>query len=376
MLETPDLKEHRKLKVPSPPGEGRSYFPPLTGLRTVASVMVFLHHFNPFTPKIFGGPVHRFIQEFHVGVTIFFVLSGFLICYRYYDKVRMNRSWLKPYFVNRFARIYPMYFLMTILAFLPFICHCSLRENWKLLLLNLSFARGFFDDLKFTGVKTGWSLTVEEMFYFLFPVIVIFHRRLRLGVYTVLFVSTGVLLWALFRHTNFHGFFGSLQFVFEFTFFGRCFEFFAGMYFALLFKKMKVQLPRKGWWKTAAGIFYISICIAFLAYNREHSVDADHFIFFETLINNFLLPPGIALLLYGLLSERNVITRSLGSPPFVLLGKSSYVFYLIHNGFLFSILYLGLQLSLPVVFILLEAISVVLFLLVEKPLNRSIRKLA
>ena len=56
-------------------------FPALTGIRAVAAFMVYIHHRNPFDEVFFGKKIHDFFGEFHVGVTIFFVLSGFLITY-------------------------------------------------------------------------------------------------------------------------------------------------------------------------------------------------------------------------------------------------------------------------------------------------------
>src|SRR5690606_34174966 len=82
------------------------YFKPLTGVRAIAAFMVYLHHFNPITQNNNFKYPYLFINEFHVGVTLFFVLSGFLIAYRYSE---MNNFSFKNYFVNRFARIYPMY---------------------------------------------------------------------------------------------------------------------------------------------------------------------------------------------------------------------------------------------------------------------------
>ena len=60
-------------------------FDSLTSIRAVAAFMVYLHHFNPFI-GIKTLYIGDFISEFHIGVTIFFVLSGFLISYNYLGK--------------------------------------------------------------------------------------------------------------------------------------------------------------------------------------------------------------------------------------------------------------------------------------------------
>lgn len=352
-----------------------NYFPALTGIRAVAASMIFLLHFNPFKVVWFGQFIHDSFNEFHVGVTIFFVLSGFLICYRYSDVIILERKWLQRYFVNRFARIYPMYFIMTVLSFIPAICssYCGI----KLLFLNLTFFRGFFDEYKFTGVPGGWSLTVEEMFYFLFPLIIFFSKKMKLFYQPILFIAIGILLWDIFKNISFHGFFSSLTFIFEYTFFGRCFEFYTGIFLALYVKSHQAQMIIKRYsYRTIVGILYIITCIILLVINRRHSLEQGQFLFFETLVNNLILPLGIAILFYGLLTEKTGIRKMLESNIFTLLGKSSYIFYLIHNGFLFSFFFLTLHINIVVIFFLMHGISLILYLFVEKPLNNLIRHAA
>ena len=55
--------------------KSNTYLPALTGVRAIAAFMVFFHHFNQAS---FPYPIYRVLNEFHTGVTVFFVLSGFL----------------------------------------------------------------------------------------------------------------------------------------------------------------------------------------------------------------------------------------------------------------------------------------------------------
>ena len=368
------LRDYNREKIMQKNTINSNYFPALTGIRTVAASMVFLAHFNPFKAVWFGQFIHDSLNEFHVGVTIFFVLSGFLICYRYSDVIILERKWLQRYFVNRFARIYPMYFIMTVLSFIPAICtsYCG----FKLLFLNLTFLRGFFDEYKFTGVPGGWSLTVEEMFYFLFPLIIFFSKKMKLFYQPVLFIALGILLWDIFKNISFHGFFSSLTFLFEYTFFGRCFEFYTGIFLALYVKSKAQMTIKKYSYRTTVGILYIITCVALLVINKRHSLEQGQFLFFETLVNNLILPLGIATLFYGLLIEKTWIRKMLETNIFTLLGKSSYIFYLIHNGFLFSFFFLTLHFNIVVIFFLMHGISITLYIFVEKPLNNLIRHAA
>jgi peptidoglycan/LPS O-acetylase OafA/YrhL len=155
-----------------------NYFKALTGVRVIAAYMVFIHHKNPFDENFFGTSIFDFFREFHIGVTIFFVLSGFLIAYRYFEEENIN---FKYYLVKRFARIYPVYFVLTTVTFLGYAIYYSKLDmnNLGLYFFNITFLRGFFDDLKFTGIAQGWSLTVEECFYFLAPLFLFLLKKVK-----------------------------------------------------------------------------------------------------------------------------------------------------------------------------------------------------
>jgi peptidoglycan/LPS O-acetylase OafA/YrhL len=92
------------------------------------------------------------------------------------------------------------------------------------------------------------------------------------------------------------------------------------------------------------------------------------------IINNIILPVGVAVLFLGLITEKTIIKKILGSKLFVLLGKSSYTFYLIHLGIL-STLISQFTDSIPVKFLLINIIAVVLFKTIEERCNNIIRKI-
>ena len=91
------------------------------------------------------------------------------------------------------------------------------------------------------------------------------------------------------------------------------------------------------------------------------------------VLNNVGLPLlGIGPLLWGLVREDTGLRRLLGSAPLVLLGRSSYAFYLIHMGVLQQLL--RGHLPSPVVAVLLYGLAIGLYWLVEEPLNRWLRR--
>lgn len=78
----------------------------------VAALMIFLNHYESANCS-----VNRFCNvflEFHSAITIFFVLSGFLITVHYFEKARLNLKSLRDFYIKRLVRIYALLILVTI----------------------------------------------------------------------------------------------------------------------------------------------------------------------------------------------------------------------------------------------------------------------
>ena len=90
----------------------------LTGLRFYAAFWVFLYHFFPVYTSL---PKVGYFEIGYLGVDLFFILSGFILTYVYYDKFFVNKVSVIDYWnfvVKRFAKIYPLHFIIT-LIFIP-----------------------------------------------------------------------------------------------------------------------------------------------------------------------------------------------------------------------------------------------------------------
>ncbi|MEA2163625.1 MAG: hypothetical protein QOK37_1752 [Thermoanaerobaculia bacterium] len=331
----------------------------------------FMHHFALTT--IIPAALLVFTNELHIGVSLFFVLSGFLIYRRYATTVEHSGSWWYRYGVNRIARIYPMYFLFTAITFL--IIHEHRVGMWA---LHLTMLRGFSDVYKFTGIGQGWSLTVEECFYFSAPLFFLWLRKSR-RFWPPLFVvyGAGLLLLSAGHAAGFRGFFEGWRFMSVYTFFGRAFEFFAGMFVARLLSARPAQGGRPI--VTYGSIAGIGITIALLT--RLQGPHGEVALLNSSLaiaVNNVIIAALFAALIYALAAERSIVHRILGSKPVVLLGRASFVFYLIHMGPFRGAIqgYLHLPagvIEVAVMFIVMNVIAVLVFLILEEPLNRAVR---
>ena len=385
----------------------QNYIPALTGVRALAAYLVFISHFAYVFDEGFPHILQRFLGEFHIGVSVFFVLSGFLITFRYYtDFNHLSTSWFMQYLKNRVARIYPMYFILTVAAFIYYFAtnDQTITKDYQhpvaLLLMNVTFLRGFFYRFWDTGIAQGWSLTVEECFYFSAPLIFLVAKRFgKFYIQPVVITCTGILLYFLFSHVDWYGFFGNFTFVMLFTFFGRCFEFFVGMQLARYVLKKGFARTNKISY-TYTGFLLIFVCVLIMALQpipKGWAAGVESPV--GIIVNNYFLCIAVALFFYGILTETTRFKKLLALPFMELLGKSSYIFYLIHLGWLYNLMHSGFDwlndyafelydkwgltwhspfeydsLNLLYAFIILNIISVTLFKLIEEPLNHYIRR--
>ena len=356
-----------------------SYIPSLTGLRAIAAFAVYFHHF-PLSPFIFGNWVEKFSLELYIGVSIFFVLSGFLITLRYEEKFQNGHRGFKRYFVNRFARIFPLYFILTTLTFILPYWFALPPDDLSAVsyILNITLLKAYSDIYIHAGISQGWTLTVEETFYLLAPVFFIYAGKIKYWMWIILLLIAGFLLTLIFSKIHFLSFFPNYLFTLGNTFFGRGFEFFIGVYLAHIYRAVPVQASLKRFTGyTITGALAITGVVILLMYTgiSEH-VKYGKSSFSGTLINNFILPPGIGIFMYGLLSEKTIFRKLLETKLFQLLGKSSYAFYLIHAGVIQFFLRKYVIDVTAITFVILVMLSVVIYKFVEEPLNKLIKRLS
>lgn len=340
---------------------GNEKYPALTGIRALGALAVFNAHF-------FGGEAMLSINV----MAFFFVLSGFLIVRMYYNSILFSGNWIGKYFVNRFARIYPVYFLLLTIA----IAFYPSRIDPLVLLRNYTLTQALLD----TGhliIQPTWTLTVEECFYFLAPLIIILIKRLNF--FYALFLSVillGIGLWISELPLTF---LHSKKFIFSSTYLGHFFEFYCGVFLALIVmekEKMKSGMPATLKWTLTGttGIAFILIAMQIVYSIKPLNT------YLIVLLNNFLIPVPVAILYYGFIFERSAFSVFLSGRIMGLLGRSSYAFYILHLPFItyfsrpFLEPYVNIWLSFIITLFVTTLVSILLFLFYEEPINLFIRK--
>lgn len=140
------------------------YFGSLDGLRAIAILAVFWHHFATVIPGLYIS------GRGFLGVDLFFVISGFLIVTLLLRERRRTGSVsVRDFYIRRFLRIFPPYYLMLlVVALSAFLMPGSTSAAIK---RDLPFAAFYLSNLvpMSSVLSITWSLSAEEQFYLVVP---------------------------------------------------------------------------------------------------------------------------------------------------------------------------------------------------------------
>jgi len=352
----------------------------LTGLRAIAAYAVLVAHIISWTIAR-KDPSLQVLSErvAYFGISLFFVLSGFVIEYNYTDSL-MLEGWrgVINFLIARFARLYPLYAALFVYAFyssrVPYldrpdivISHLTLTQSW------IGAIRAYF--------PATWTISTEWFFYLAFiPLARLFAvvRRpgrallalLALGMMGlgILFYNRGEVVWVLISIPGLLNR-GDLSinvwdWVTYYSPLTRILEFFVGCLCARLHRQNLRPVPG------LMAIGAIGWCVAVIAWGDQFGNDI------VALLPNFIYAPAIAALILYVLGK-NVLSNILSSRPLLLLGEISYSVYLMQGlivGRIFSFIdsaVLGSLVSICAV----TLISIITWLLIERPFRYLIRRL-
>lgn len=339
-------------------------FEALTGIRAIAAYFVFFHHFPP-SEKLFGIGFTRFFNQGYCGVLIFFVLSGFLIAYQYRSSQTSKRSW-KEFYLRRLARVYPIFFILTVLTL--FVRH---NRDWNTWIFNLTLLKAYFEEWHGSAVMPAWSLTLEETFYLLFPLILLGFRKTGFLLTLAITYGFGLSLLYLSPHGFFvkHRFLPSFFYFKYFSFFARAFEFYAGVQLFFFLRKTLEKpsfRPSENFpWRTLVG----SVGMLWVIYSLSQWGPEGFFSTTGLYYHHFILPVFTSVLFWGLICEKSILQKLLESKVFVFLGKASYSFYLLHLGILTQFYRRRTGLPEPFYFFFVLIVSSLVYQYIEVPIH-------
>jgi peptidoglycan/LPS O-acetylase OafA/YrhL len=302
---------------------------PLTGLRFLAALYVFLFHMDmPIRTPLTYLParVEAFIQEGQLGVTVFFVLSGFILTYSHLKDFPNGAfrgiSYYLAFMYRRLARIYPV-FLAGLLSCLVVSYYFHTLPSPVIVVLSATFLQTYIPSLTMQWYDMGaWSVANEIFFYLLFPLALPLLLRIQRPRHLLVLLA-GLVLFGTFlgvggwRRPNLFPF--GLTYPFPPS---RFPEFVAGMITALLTFRFHWKAP--AW---AAGVL-LGVVAVYLSLAGPHV--------FGAMAHNWLVVPMLAVLLNVLAQpQQSPAFKWLGSRPMLYLGRISYSFYIAQHPLVF-----------------------------------------
>jgi peptidoglycan/LPS O-acetylase OafA/YrhL len=353
-------------------------------LRSLAIFFVLMNHVNmrlliarvPYTHGLPQQLVSSLVWNGQLGVQIFFAVSGFLITsttIRRWGSV--SRVSVRGFYLMRFARIAPLLLLLLIVLsildiaqFNDFVVSSKTGGLPRALFAALTFHVNVLEARR--GYLPGnwdilWSLSVEEVFYFFFPLVArLFGRGKMLIVLLLGFVALGPFARTVLTHGN--------EIWKEYSYLGGMDAIALGCLTALLVSRFRFS--RRGLWIVGSlGTSLLVFCVVFSL--RAEAWGLDRVGLYMTIV-----ALGTCMIATAAAQTKWKSARVLY--PLLTLGRRSYEVYLTHMFVVFAFFHLFVLAGKPMgavlpLFIVVVVIAGLLGEIVAKfysePLNRFIR---
>jgi peptidoglycan/LPS O-acetylase OafA/YrhL len=159
-------------------GKTAGFVPGFDGLRAIAALLVVVVHVGAASGYTFRSQLGRYTSRGEIGVSVFFLISGFLLYRPFVAAAFTGRDGpnVRHYLVRRALRIFPLYWVALIVTYL--------FTGWESVhgisgfLQNALFLQVYSKDWVFHGITQAWSLCIEVTFYLMLPVWAAGMRRL------------------------------------------------------------------------------------------------------------------------------------------------------------------------------------------------------
>jgi peptidoglycan/LPS O-acetylase OafA/YrhL len=357
--------------------ENRPAIPALTTLRFFAAFYVLVFHSLEGTTSI--RAFASFISTGYVAVDFFFVLSGFVLTYKYCGRDGSLLSTPKQFWAARCARVYPIYAVSLVIGAPLYLRAVHAHGHANLVLLVGSAVAAFFLLQSWVYRIAGawnapaWSLSVEAFLYFVFPFAVPSLLR-RVGKHRLFGAAFALWLAALaipmlYVLTNPDG----LAHVDSHS---------DGRYLLIINYLPLLHVPAfligalAGWWYLQSKSPVPRGLTAFAVLALGVALCAGDWLP-SPMLHNGLLAPLFAVVICGTASADGIVARCLGHRTFVLLGDASYALYLLHYPILGYYRWVFGQhrsaIAMLPLFIFIQLISIMAFKLVEVPARQRLR---
>jgi peptidoglycan/LPS O-acetylase OafA/YrhL len=293
---------------------------PLTSLRFFFALMVFASHLSFFQNSHSENLKWIFLsimKEGYLGVSFFFILSGFILAYNYQGKFLIKNYPVKQFYIARFARIYPLHFL-TFLISIPFIYGSTIFSDVLIFksITNLTLTQSFIPikGVYFSFNAPSWSISNEMFFYLLFPFIVGAIYALKKKWYILLIIFSLIPIASLLIPSDYY------HQLFYINPIARIFDFAIGLSLYNLYVHLKTNVKTFNY-----NYLEISAVVLFIIFFYFHSdmPKVSRYSFY------YWLPMSLIIIAFSF--QKGFISKFLSHKLFIYLGEISFGIYMYHH---------------------------------------------
>lgn len=343
----------------------------LTSMRMFFALCVFLSHLSFLNDsKQYSEIFDSVFYEGFLGVSFFFILSGFILSYSYGNRLEKQEVSKRAFYVARLARIYPIHCVTLIIAILLGLLSSS---GAKYILPNLLLIQSFSNNssIFFSLNAPAWSISDEMFFYLLFPVIILLKIQHKVLVFSMLVIVIIYLNIALLEDNKHYWLYISPIIRFA--------DFLLGMILYQIFVMIKntkyqylsmISL-------SVLELFTIFIFVLFFYFHNEIPISYRYAAYYWA-------PMVLIILVFSLIGSwrnKGIITHILSMRFFVWLGEISFCFYLFHLLIIRVLNYLRIKYEWNIdllyfsgiIFFLTIIVSAIAYHCIEKPMNKRIK---
>ena len=170
----------------------------LDSLRAIAALIVVFSHLELLKGLNHIENIFEVVPSGHIGVILFFVLSGFLISFLLMKELEINQKIsFRNFYMRRILRIWPLYYLIIILSFLLIESSNSTMSYLLCLTIFPNVAHAIGEG--WASSPQIWSIGVEEQFYLIWPIILSMVFTFRKKLVPIILISF-ILIYTLLPH--------------------------------------------------------------------------------------------------------------------------------------------------------------------------------
>lgn len=343
----------------------------LQSFRGIFAIFIFFHHYH------FRDLNNIFPAGGDCGVAFFFILSGFVLCIGYQDKILKHRLSFRSFIYKRIIKLYPLHILCFIWAFglNRFSIPAGAEIQW---IFNFFLIQSWIPESSFyfSANAVGWCLSDIIFFYMAFPILIyLLNRYKRLSYVISFFVCLAWIGSCPYIPSEYAH---AIIYISPLT---RLLDFTIGIILYQIFQYIQIKkLNIVNYIRTNFFIsttIEISIVLLLVLFLKAFNYLPEYW----TLSSYWWVPCGLIILIFSI-KLNGLTSKIITLKPILLFGNISFTFYMVHvlGMTTCNIILTKLQLPQTIEFNLMSVLifdsilAIIISKFIEKPVSNILKK--